>query len=101
MSSLKKGDCPELDDSNYLDQDAIQKHQSLIGAIQWDVSLGRLDANTAVVTLASFRAEPREEHLDRARRVVSCVVKFKHAIIRIRTKEPGLSSIPIIYYEWT
>ena len=41
--------------------------------------LGRLDASTAVMTLASFRDEPREGRLYRARRVVSYVLKFKHA----------------------
>ena len=96
---LEKGDHPELDTSKYVDQDGTQKCQYLIGAIQWAVSLGRLDVNTAVMTLASFRAEPREGHLDRARRVVSYLVKFKHATIRIRTEEPDLSSIPIIPYE--
>ena len=30
------------------------------------------------MTLASFGTEPREDHLDRARRVVSYLVKFKH-----------------------
>ena len=54
MSPLEKGDHPELDVSKYLDQDRIQKHQLLVGAIQWAVSLGRLDVNTAVMTLASF-----------------------------------------------
>ena len=53
-SPLKKGDHPELDASEYLDQDGIEKHQSIIGAIQWAVSLGRLDVNTAAATLASF-----------------------------------------------
>ena len=99
MSKLEKGDYPELDTSKYLDQDGIQKYQSFIRAMQWTVSLGRLDANTAVMTLASFRAEPREGHPDRAKRVVSYLVKFKHAIIRIRTEEPDLSSIPITPYE--
>ena len=64
------------------------------------MSLGRLDVNTAVKTLASFRAKPRKGHLDRARRVVSYLVKFKHATIRIRTEEPDLSFIPITPYEW-
>ena len=100
VSPLQKGDNHELDTSKYLDQDGIQKHQSLIGAIQWAVSLGRLDVNTAVVTLASFKDEPREGNLDRARQVVSCLVKFKHATIIIRTEETNLSSIPMTPYEW-
>ena len=62
--------------------------------------MGRLDVNAAVMNLDSFRAEPREGHLDGSRRLVSYLVKFKHATIRIRTKEPDLSSIPIAPYEW-
>ena len=72
--------------------------QYLIGAIQWALSLGRLDVNTTVMTLVLFRTEPREGYLDRARRVVSFVVNFNHATIRIKTKELGLSSIPINTY---
>ena len=52
------------------------------------------------MTLASFRAEPREGHLDRARRVFSYLVKFKHTTIRTGTEDPELSSIPIDAYEW-
>ena len=29
----------------------MQKHQSLIGSLQWAVSLGRLDVTTAVMTM--------------------------------------------------
>ena len=56
--------------------------------------------NTAVAALASFRAEPRKGHLDRAKRVVGCIVKFRHATIRFRTEEPDMSSIPATSYDW-
>ena len=56
---LEKGDHAELYTSECLDSDGVQKYQSIIGAIQWAVSLGILDVNTTVMTLASFRAEPR------------------------------------------
>ena len=36
-------------------------YQSLLGALQWAVSLGRLDVNTAVMTMASFRVEPNNQ----------------------------------------
>ena len=52
---LDKGDQPELDTSEHLDSDGIHKCQSMIGAIQWAISLGRLDVNTLVMTLAFFR----------------------------------------------
>ena len=99
ISPLEKGDHPELDISKHLYQDGIQKHQYLIGAIQCAVSLGRLDFNTAIVALAPFRAEPREVQLDRARRVVSFLVKFKHTTIRIRTEDSDVSSMLIAPYE--
>ena len=85
-SPLEKGGYPELDTSENLDSDGIQKHQSMIGAIKWAVSLGRLDVNTAVMTLASFRTEPRQGHLDHCERVVSYFVKFKWDAIRIMTE---------------
>ena len=99
-SPLEKGDHPELDTSEFLDQDGIQKYQSLLGALQWAVSLGRLDVNTAVMTMASFRVEPRKGHMDRVKRIYSYLSKFKHATIRIRTEEPDLSSLPDQVFDW-
>ena len=93
-SPLEKGDYPELETSECLDSDSMQQCQSMIDAIPWAFSLGRLDVNTAVMTLASFRAEPRQGHLDRCKRAVSCSPKFKWTTIRIRTEEPDLLSTP-------
>lgn len=56
--------------------------------------------NAAAVTLASFRAEPRKGHLERAKRVVGYLVKFRHAAISYRTDEPDMSSIPATSCEW-
>ena len=39
-SPLEKGDHPELDDSELLDATGIQQYQSLIGSLQWVISLG-------------------------------------------------------------
>jgi hypothetical protein len=58
-SPLEQNDHPEMDDSNFLRQDKMQQFQSLIGAMQWAVSIGRLDIATAVMSLSSFRAMPR------------------------------------------
>ena len=65
-SLLEKGDHPELDNSNYYGFDEIAIYQSMIGSLQWAVSLGRIDIQTATMTLSSFRAVPREGHLKRA-----------------------------------
>jgi hypothetical protein len=60
---LVEGDHPELDTSELLDLTGIKQFQSLIGSAQWAVQLGRLDITTAVITMSSFRAEPRQGHL--------------------------------------
>ncbi len=63
-SPLEKGDHPELDMSDELDADGIKNYQSLIGALQWSVSLGRIDITTAIMTMSGFRVAPRKGHLE-------------------------------------
>jgi hypothetical protein len=41
-SPLEKGDHPEIDTMEYLGFDDIKKYQSVIGSLQWAISLGRL-----------------------------------------------------------
>jgi hypothetical protein len=49
-SPLEQNDHPEMDNSPFLGQDETQQFQSLIGAMQWAVSIGRLDIATAVMS---------------------------------------------------
>ena len=100
LSPLEKGDHPEMDTSELLDPDGIKKYQSLIGAMQWAVSLGRMDITTAVMTLSGFRVAPRTGHLDRAKRVVCYLCKFSDAVIRVMTGEPDYSEYPDQQYDW-
>ena len=57
-SPLEKGDHPEMDTSELLNSTGIKQYQSMVGAMQWAVSIGRLDITTAVMTLSSFRVVP-------------------------------------------
>ena len=100
-SPLEKGDHPELDDSELLDTKGIEIYQSMIGALQWAVTIGRFDINTAVMTLSGFRIAPRRGHLDRAKRVYGYLSKMRHAAIRVRTDEPDYSDIPDFDYDWS
>jgi hypothetical protein len=60
-SPLVKGDHPELDKSKFLDQVSIDiYYQVLVGAIQWAISIGQWDIQSAVMSLPSFRAQPRQ-----------------------------------------
>jgi hypothetical protein len=99
-SPLEAGDHPELDDSMELELDGIKKFQSMIGALQWVVQIGRFDITTAVMTLASFRANPRQGHLDRCKRIYGYLYKFRNGVIRIRTQEPDYSAMPNKIYDW-
>jgi len=99
-SPLERGDHPELDTSPELDIEGIKVYQSMIGAAQWIVSLGRLDIATAVMTLSSFRAAPRKGHLDRIKRVYGYLAKMRHAKLRFRVHLPDYSTIPIPEHNW-
>jgi len=68
-SPLTTGDHPELDTSELLNKDDQKAHQSLIGALQWVIQIGRFDVATAVMTLSRCRAMPRQGHLDRVKRI--------------------------------
>jgi hypothetical protein len=41
-SPLDSNDHPEVDASKFLDEDGIQQYQSLIGSMQWAISIGIL-----------------------------------------------------------
>jgi hypothetical protein len=100
QSPLEKGDHPELDESPLLGEDGIKKYQSLIGTLQWTISLGRFDIATAVMTMSSFRVAPREGHLERLCRICGYLSKFKSACIRVRTELPDYSDLPDQDHDW-
>jgi hypothetical protein len=80
-SPLEQNDHPEMDDSPFLGQDKTQQFQSLIGAMQWAVSIRRLDIATAVMSLSSFRTMPRRGHLKTAKRIYGYLQEMKEARI--------------------
>jgi hypothetical protein len=51
---LEGGDHPELDDSELLEIEDVKVYQSLIGALQWVIQIGRFDITTHVMTLSRF-----------------------------------------------
>jgi hypothetical protein len=100
-SPLERGDHPELDTSELLDDEGIKNYQSLVGALQWCVSIGRFDISTAVMTMSGFRVAPRQGHLDRVKRIFGYLSKMRHAMIRIRPDEPDYSDLPDLKFDWS
>ena len=99
-SPLEKGDHPEVDTSEELDANGIKIYQSMIGSLQWAVSIGRFDVHTATMTMSRFRTAPRKEHLERLKRMYGYLKKFRSAAIRVRTAEPDFSELPAQDYDW-
>jgi hypothetical protein len=53
-SHLEKGDHPEFECSDELDNKGIKRYQTMIGCLQWAVSLGQFDIQTATMTMLRF-----------------------------------------------
>ena len=66
---LDKNDHPELDDTELLNGESIQHYLTMIGRLQWLVTLGRFDIHAQVTTMSGFRCAPRKRHLERLQRV--------------------------------
>jgi Reverse transcriptase (RNA-dependent DNA polymerase) len=90
-SPLEKSDHPEIDTTDELDQTGIKTYQSMIGSLQWAISLGRFDIQTATMTMSRFRTAPRKGHLEQLKRIYG-YLRFKSAAIRVRVNEPDFST---------
>ena len=99
-SPLEKGDHPEMDDSEFLNGTEMQQYQSLIGAMQWAVSIGRFDITTAIMTLSGFHAMPQCGHMERAKRIYGYLAWMEHAMIHVHMKEPDYSALPVQEFKW-
>jgi hypothetical protein len=64
-SPLEKGDHPELDTSELCTTEQGAQYQSMIGSLQWIITIGRFNIHTAVMTMSGFRIAPRIGHLER------------------------------------
>lgn len=91
-SPMIEKDHPELDNTPELDEDGIKQYQSLIGALQWLVTLGRFEILVSVTTMSGYRIAPREGHLERLKRVFGYIKKNPDGAIRFRTNIPNHES---------
>ncbi len=74
-SPLEKNDHPELDDSEEVDADMITQYQSMIGALQWVISLGRFDICTAIMTMSNFCVAPCKGHVSHVKCIYGYLAK--------------------------
>jgi hypothetical protein len=82
---IKTGDHPEEDKSPILDNVLHTEYQSIMGMLQWVVSLCRIDVCFAVSSLSRFCACPREGHLSRALRIWGYLKKYPSRSLSIKS----------------
>ena len=58
-----------MDTSDELNEYGIRMYQSHIGALQWEVTLERLDINTSVMTMSSFCSAPRKGYIEHGKHI--------------------------------
>ena len=88
---LDKNDDLELDTSEILAGDMAAKYLTMVGQLQWLVTLGRFDLHAQVATMSRFRAGSRQGHMDRLKRIYSNAVRTKDYASRLRTDQPDYS----------
>ena len=84
-SPLDKNKHLEPDDTPVLDVNEQKEYLSMIGALQWVVTLGRFNIATTVKTSSRFRTEPQVEHLKKHYQVYSYICQFRDGAICMQT----------------
>ena len=97
---LEKNDHPERDTSEILEGQEINHYLTMVGQLQWLISLGRFDIHSQVITMSRFRAQPRQVHLKRSKRIYAYVIRQKDYATRFRTTEPDYSYLPDHNFDW-
>ena len=87
-SPLVDGDHPELDISDILEENKKTLYMSMVGAMQWAVTLGRIDLAYSTMVMSRFRVEPRVGHLERLQHIYGYLRRHPDAKIRFRTHYP-------------
>ena len=90
---LDKNDHPELDTSEILQGVMAVKYLTMVGQLQWLVTLGRFDIHAQVATMSRFQAAPRQGHMDRLKKIYSYAIRTKDYALGLE-----LINMTILFY---
>jgi hypothetical protein len=76
------------------------EYQSLIGSLQWLITLGHYNIATAVMSMSRFRVVPREGHLDQLKRMYRYVKKMKNSAIQVQTEGADFNKLSTKSHDW-
>ena len=89
-----------LDTSEILEGHEVNHYLTMVGQLQWLITLGRFDIQAQVITMSRFRAQPRQGHLERLKRIDAYVIRTKDYAARFRTTNPDYSYLPDQNFDW-
>ena len=89
---------PELDDSPVLDTKDASRFRAIIGSANWAITLGRLDINYATMALSRYNMEPRQGHLQAAKRIFGYLKKLPKGKIVVDPTYPDHSQCDVNEY---
>jgi hypothetical protein len=72
----------------------------MIGCLQWAVSLGQFDIQTATMTMSRFQLAPRIGHLERLQRIYGYLKKLSLAAIRVKVLQPVYDGFLDQKFDW-
>ena len=73
---------PELDTTVEFNSQDRQIYWSLIGMLQWAVTIGRIDIHHAVMCMSKLRAQPKQGHLQAVCKIFGYLNNYKTASIK-------------------
>ena len=97
---LPKDYHPELDNSEFLNDEYIEVYQSYIGILRWGVELGRIDLCHACSLMARFAAAPRTDHLTKLLGVFAYVKKHLQSRIVFNHRTRDWKNIQWLQHDW-
>ena len=90
---------PEIHNTPLLEDDMASKYCSVIGSLNWIITLGQFDVHCATNVLSRYSMAPRQGHLDAAFRVLSYLKQCPQGRILIDTSLP-LSKLTTEEVNW-
>ena len=85
---------PELETSDIIEGQQVNHYLTIVGQLQWLITLGRFDIQNQVTSMSRFRAQPGQGHLEQLKRMYAYVIGTKDYTTRFRTNEPAYSYLP-------
>ena len=83
---------PELDESDFLDENEHTHYQKIIGICHWLAVAGRIDICYAVSSLSRFSAAHRKGHLKLAQQVLGYLKKHQKKGYVVNIKSPTVDN---------